>query len=78
MYIILDETPRPLRHSASTARQFSSIQYLATMVKSPKTELVRAGCIEDVEDCGTYTLRMREVNPTHTVVLLNGMVILRE
>ena len=52
--------------------------YLATMVKSPKTELVRAGCIEDVEDCGTYTLRMREVTPTHTVVLLNGMVILRE
>ena len=33
-------------------------------MKSPKRELVRAGCVEIVEESSTYTLRMEEVIPT--------------
>ena len=44
------------------------------MMKSPKRELVRAECTEDViEDCGTYTLRisMRKVIPHERCTVLS-------
>ena len=47
------------------------------MMKSPKRELVRAGCIEDVEESGTYTLRMEEVIPTPPQAIEVKLVTLR-